>query len=153
MNDSFLEEAKAKLRRKGFKLTGPRLAILNYLAREKGHPDVQGIYEGIRTEYPGIGMATVYRTVDLLVDIGLLRALVLKNNRVRYELNRPGDHHHHLVCTACGEITEFGSCNFKLICEEIEDVTRFRIEEHALEAYGHCPGCLTESGDYSTEKM
>jgi len=152
MSSFHFEKVKAVLRREGYKLTGPRLAIIDYMTREKGHPDVQAIYRGIRSEYPGIGMATVYRTVEILVKTGILKALVLKNNQVRYELNRPGDHHHHLVCKACGEIAEFGSCNFKSISGEIEEVSRFRIEEHTLEAYGHCPECLA-GGDYSTENM
>ncbi len=142
MNNKFLEQSKAILRRRGYKLTGPRLAILDYMAREKGHPDVQGIYGGLRSSCPGIGMATVYRTVDLLVYLGILRALVLKNSQIRYEPNRPGDHHHHLVCKGCGDISEFGSCNFKSIADEIEEVTRFEIEEHTLEVYGYCPDCL-----------
>ncbi len=152
MNNSFLERAKKVLRQKGYKLTGPRLAILDYMTREKGHPDVHEIYEGIRSEYPGIGIATVYRTVELLIKAGLMRPLVLKNNQVRYELSWPDDHHHHLVCKECGEIEEFGSCNFKMISEEIEGITRFRIEEHTLEVYGHCPDCLC-AGGYSTENM
>lgn len=153
MSDSFLEKAKNVLREKGYKLTGPRMAILNYLVREEGHPNVQEIYDGIRSKYPGIGIATVYRTVELLLKAGLMRELVLINNQVRYELNRPGDHHHHLVCKGCGEIAEFGSCNFKSISEEIEGITRFKIEEHTLEVYGRCPDCLVEGRGYSTENM
>jgi len=148
-----LQEARELLRRKGYRLTGPRLAILGYLAEVKGHPNAQGIYAGIHSEYPEIGMATVYRTVDLLAKVGLLRILALKNNQARYELNRPGDHHHHLVCKTCGKIAEFDSCNFQLISVEIEEVTRFRIDEHTLEVYGCCPGCLAGSRDYSTEKI
>ncbi len=153
MDSLFLEEAKTMLRRKGYRLTGPRLAILDYMIREKGHPDVQDIFEGIRSECPGIGVATIYRTVDLLVKAGLMRALVFKGNQVRYELNRPDDHHHHLVCKACGEIEEFASCNFKAISKEIADITCFRIEEHTLEVYGHCSNCLFDGRAYSTENM
>ncbi len=153
MEDKFLKSAGEELRRKGYKLTGPRLAIISYLAGEKGHPDMQEILEGLRSEYPAIGMATVYRTVDLLLELGILRAVTLKNNHLRYEVNRSGDHHHHLVCRGCGQIIEFGSCNFQLMAREIEKVTRFRIEEHSLEAYGLCPHCLPGSEDHSTEKI
>ncbi len=153
MNSSFVEEAKVLLSTKGYKLTRPRLVILDYMVRESGHLSVQEIYKGICFNYNGIGIATVYRTVDLLVEIGFLRALVLLNNQLRYELNRPGDHHHHLVCKVCGEIVEFSSCNFNTISEEIEEATRFKIEEHNLEAYGYCPDCLSKSADYSTENM
>lgn len=150
---AYLQEAKELLRRKGYRVTGPRLAILGYLAEIKGHLNAQEIYGGIRSEHPGIGMATVYRTLDLLANVGLLRILALKNNQARYELVRPGDHHHHLVCKTCGDITEFGSCNFQLISGEIEAATRFKIDEHTLEVYGCCPACITGSRGYSTEKM
>ncbi len=153
MEREFLAAAKKELRKKGYKLTGPRLAIISYLARDKGHPAVQQIYDNIRSEYPGIGVATVYRTVDLLLELGIVRAVTIKNNCPRYEANWPGDHHHHLVCKSCGRITEFGSCNFQLITEEIEKVTRYKIEEHSLEAYGLCSQCLSGSSPYSTDNI
>lgn len=153
MEDIILETAKEKLRRKNYKLTIPRLSIIRYLAREKGHPDIKEIFKGIRAEKRGIGMATVYRTVDLLLELSIIKAITLKGHYLRYELNWPDDHHHHLVCKRCGQVTEFGNCNFQSICREIEMVTRFKIEEHALEAYGLCPQCLPVGTDYSTENM
>jgi Fur family transcriptional regulator, ferric uptake regulator len=153
MNDKLLEAAKKKLQAGGYKLTAPRLAILGYLIREKGHPGMQEIHEGIKADCPGIGIATVYRTVDLLLEIGVLRAITLRNNRLRYEVNWPDDHHHHLVCTGCGRVMEFGSCNFSSIAREIEKVTRYKIEDHALEAYGLCPQCSSSEPGHSMEKM
>ncbi len=141
VREEFLGTLKEELRARGFKLTAPRLAIIDYLADENGHPSVQDIYEGIRSEAPNIGMATIYRTVDLLLEIGVLRAFTLQDNRLRYEMNWPGNHHHHLICRRCGEVLEFGSCNFQLIAEEIEQVTRYRIHEHTLEVFGTCPQC------------
>ncbi|MFO7952195.1 MAG: Fur family transcriptional regulator [Bacillota bacterium] len=143
MKNSLLEETKELLKNKGYKLTGPRLAILQYLAREKGHPDITEIYEGIKQEYPGIGIATVYRNIDLFLRLGIVRALTLKNSQLRYELNNPEDYHHHLICKSCQQIVEFGSCSFQSIAGEIEKVTRFQIDEHNLEVYGLCPKCLT----------
>ncbi len=153
MNNAYAEEAKMMLSSKGYKLTRPRLVILDYMAGVSGHPSIQEIYEGILINYSGIGIATVYRTIDLLVEIGYLRALVLLNNQLRYELNLPDDHHHHLICKACGVIREFNSCNFNSISEEIEDTTCFKIEEHNLEAYGYCSDCLSKKAGYSTENM
>ena len=146
MEGNYFKEVKEILRRKGYKLTRPRLVIFSYLLRVNGHPDMQNIYEGIQAEYPGIGMATVYRTIDLFLELGIVRGLTLKDNHLRYEINQPGGHHHHLVCTKCDQIVEFGSCNFQLIAEEIEKVTRFKIREHTLEVYGLCPRCLTVQG-------
>lgn len=142
MSEYHLQEAVSRLRGRAYKLTTPRLAILSYMAAAPGHPDVGEIYRGVSAENPGIGLATVYRTVDLFLTIGILRALTLKGGPIRYELSRSGDHHHHLICTACGLITEFNSCNFGLIAGEIEQETRYRIHDHSLEAYGHCTRCI-----------
>lgn len=144
MENKLILAVKEKVRRHGYKLTGPRMAIIEYMMEENGHPDVQEIYEGIRTISPGIGIATVYRTVDLLLRLGILRALTLKDSHIRYEINWPEDHHHHLVCTGCMRITEFGNCNFRLIAGEVEQVSRYKIYEHTLEAYGLCPQCANE---------
>ncbi len=146
MDKANLEFVKRKLRSEGFKLTMPRLAIIEYLISVSGHPDVQQIYDGIRTEHPGIGIATIYRTVDLLERIGLLRTLKLESGHLRYEIIRPGDHHHHLVCTCCGQVSEFGDCNFQMIAEAIEKKTRFKIRGHNLEAYGLCSRCYALTG-------
>jgi Fur family ferric uptake transcriptional regulator len=141
MEEYYMQEVKTLLKEKGYKLTRPRLAILELLAREKGHFSVAEIYGRICREKRGIGIATVYRTVELFLETGVLRVLNLKGSQPVFELNRPGDHHHHLICRNCRRITEFNSCNFKSIAGEIEEVTRFKIEEHALEAYGLCSAC------------
>lgn len=131
----------AVIKEKGYKLTGPRRRILEYLAAADGHPCVQEIYTAVRKVLPGTGLATVYRTLDLLTRLGLARALLLNDNRPRYEINRPGHNHHHLICTGCGKVVEFRRCAFPQIVETIEKETRFRIEKHDLEAYGTCAQC------------
>jgi len=141
MTQKFIKAVTEKLRERGYKLTGPRLAVIDYLAREKRHPGLQKIYKGILVEHPGIGIATVYRTIDLLIAVGVLRELNLRNSQLRYELNY-ADHHHYLICTSCGKVNEFDNCNFQLIAGELEEQTHFKIEEHTLEAYGLCAHCL-----------
>jgi Fur family transcriptional regulator, ferric uptake regulator len=153
MEEKYLPTLTEKLTENGYKITGPRLAILDYLVHEKGHHNITDIYEKIRLKNENIGMATIYRTIDLFLELGIVRVLTLKNSQPCFEVNWPGDHHHHLVCTECGHIIEFGSCNFKLIVGEIEKVTRFRIEEHTLEAYGLCPKCAQGREGHSTENM
>ena len=147
MRVELLQALKEKLKEKGFKLTEPRLRVLEYLVNTADHPGIQEIFNAIRREHKGIGLATVYRTMDLLVDTGMVKPLQLNGARLRYELNRPQDHHHHLICTACGRIVEFGSCSFHCIVEDIEKITRFRVKGHYLEAYGLCPHCSDQQLD------
>ncbi|HSW36213.1 MAG TPA: Fur family transcriptional regulator [Candidatus Limnocylindrales bacterium] len=151
MKDKFIKNTKKRLRQRGYKLTQPRLAILEYLVEKAKHQDVQGIYTSIQKKHPGIGMATVYRTVDLFMEIGVLRTLTFKNNSPRYEIAWPDDHHHHLTCTGCGQMIEFSSCSFQQITAEIEKATRFTIQEHTLEAYGLCSQCIPIQTNNSQE--
>lgn len=153
MEEKYLQSVKENLKKKGYKLTGPRLAILKYLLRKKGHHSIMDIYEKMRMKNDRIGIATIYRTVDLFLELGIVRVLTINNSKPCFEINWPGDHHHHLICKGCGRIIEFGSCNFIQIVGEIERVTRFRVKEHTLEAYGLCPKCAQKTEDYSTEKI
>ena len=98
MHSEQLQLFRNELKKKGYRLTRPRQVILSYLIKGKGHHSITAIYGGIRRMHPGIGMATVYRTVDLLLELGILRVLILKNSQPCFEINWPGDHHHHLVC-------------------------------------------------------
>lgn len=145
MRAEAMQFAKERLQSEGFKLTGPRLKILEYLIDASEHPGVNEIYTAVKKQLPGVGTATIYRTVELLTRLGVIRALLFNGARVRYELNRPRDHHHHLICTVCGQVIDFGSCSFQEISAEIEKVTRFSIQEHILQAYGHCPKCIPGS--------
>ncbi len=143
---------KNAIREKGFRLTAPRAAIVDYLINSSGHPDVQQIYDDVVKDNPGIGLATVYRTVEMLTALGFLNILVLNNSPVRYEIAIPRDHHHHLICNQCGRITEFGNCNFHTMADDIESVTRFKIHSHKLEVYGLCPQCKLTAENTGTSR-
>ncbi|HOB86454.1 MAG TPA: Fur family transcriptional regulator [Bacillota bacterium] len=141
MSKQFLATAQAKLKAEGYRLTGPRRHILEYLAGSGGHPDAQDIYNAVKERYPAVGLATVYRTLELLVKLGLVRTLLLKDQRRRFEIRLPADNHHHLICTRCGTIVEFGHCAFSSILPDLERTTCFSIQGHTLEAYGLCSYC------------
>ena len=135
------EALKKKLKTQGFKITGPRLAIIEYLIATDDHPDIQDIHNKVIKLYPGIGVATVYRTLQLFQRLHVVNVIELNDGRQRYEINMPHDHHHHLVCTECRRVVEFGNCNFPQLIENIEAATRFKIHSHSTIAYGKCPQC------------
>ena len=93
--------------------------------------------EGIRSHCPWVGMVTVYRTLDLLSELGLVRRLDLGDGP-RYELAE--DHHHHLICEGCGSVEEFEQC--PLDPERLPHVSGdFEVRAHSLEVYGRCSSC------------
>jgi Fur family transcriptional regulator, ferric uptake regulator len=125
-----LESVVGKIRGRGYKATPQRLAVLGALAAEQ-HQSL----EEIRARCPGVGMVTVYRTLDLLSEIGALRRLELGDGP-RYELAE--DHHHHMVCEACGDVSEFEECPLDL---RLLQGTGFEVNSHSVEIYGRCAGC------------
>jgi Fur family ferric uptake transcriptional regulator len=125
-----LGAAVGKVRGRGYKVTPQRLAVLGALAAEQH----QSLGE-IRARCPGVGLVTVYRTLDLLSEIGVVRRLDLGDGP-RYELAE--DHHHHLICESCGGVSEFEKC--PLDPRRLRDMD-FEVSSHALEIYGRCAGC------------
>ena len=121
-----------KMRGSGYKVTPQRVAVLKALASEQ-HQSL----DEIRSRCPGVGMVTVYRTLDLLGSLGLVRRLDLGDG-ARYEIAE--DHHHHMICESCGDISEFEECPL--------DSTRiptqnqgFEVRSHSVEVYGVCGSC------------
>lgn len=126
------EAAAGKIRSGGYKATPQRLAVLAAVAAGQHQS-----FEGIRARCPEVGMVTVYRTLDLLSGLGLVRRLDLGGGP-RYELSE--DHHHHLVCEGCGSVTEFEQCPLDPgSLPQIGD--DFEVSAHSLEVYGKCSEC------------
>jgi Fur family transcriptional regulator, ferric uptake regulator len=125
------EAAVGKIRSCGYKATPQRQAVLSAIAARRH----QGLEE-IRARCPEVGMVTVYRTLDLFSDLGLVRRLDLGRGP-RYELAE--DHHHHLICEGCGSVTEFEWCPVDL--RDLPGAGAFEIRAHSLEVYGRCSVC------------
>lgn len=126
------EAAIGKMRGRGYKATPQRVSVLEALASEQ-HQSL----EEIKGRCPEVGLVTVYRTLGLLGELGLVRRLDLGDGP-RYELAE--NHHHHLICESCGDISEFEECplNLKLLPSVRED---FEVRSHSIEVYGRCSGC------------
>jgi Fur family ferric uptake transcriptional regulator len=119
-----------RIRGLGYKATPQRLAVLKALAAEQH----QSLGE-VRARCPEVGLVTIYRTLDLLSEIGVVRRLELGDGP-RYELAE--DHHHHLICESCGAISEFDRCPLDL--RRLRGVD-FEVSSHTLEIYGRCAKC------------
>lgn len=116
----------------GYKVTPQRVAILRALAGEQH----QSMGE-LRGRCPEVGLVTVYRTLDLLSELGIVRRLDLGDGP-RYELTE--DHHHHLICESCGDISEFEEC--PLDPKRMSSASsEFEVHSHSIEVYGLCAAC------------
>lgn len=142
------ELLKAKLKEKGLKVTQQRLLVLSVLAENKGrHMTVEDIYELVSADYPEIGLATVYRAVQLLWDMQLVDRISLDDGCVRYEIGHlfEGEmrhNHHHLICRACKRVIPFGDDLLDELERHIEEATGFHVLDHELKFYGQCKECL-----------
>lgn len=120
------------MRGRGYKATPQRMAVLRALAAEQ-HQSM----ESIRSRCPRVGMVTVYRTLDLLNGLGIVRRLDLGDG-ARYELAE--DHHHHAICDSCGDISEFDECPLDPQRLPVAD-SGFEARSHSVEVYGTCAAC------------
>lgn len=137
---SFLEDTLSRLRRHGYKATPQRLAVLDIIARSQEHLTPLALHQKVRQEHPHIGLVTVYRTLNILVELGLI-CEVRAGEDSRSYVGRPPEHHDHLICSDCGRVVDFTDCNVTELEQRLTRESGFAIEEHHLEFFGHCRDC------------
>ena len=145
MNTDYMEDLKDKLKEAGLKLTPQRRSIVQVLIDYKGqHLSCEEIYDKVKESCPEIGLATVYRTLQMLDKIGFTNKLSLDDGCLRYEFNmaHEGHNHHHLICKHCGSITEVELDLLDPLENIIETSYNFKIDDHDVKFYGICSKCL-----------
>jgi Fur family ferric uptake transcriptional regulator len=139
-----------KFRGGGYRLTVPREAILKVLSKTPEHLSAEEIYMTVHKTYPAVGLTTIYRTLELLVQMGLVYKFDFGDKRARYELAeglQGKQHHHHLLCTDCGKIvdyTDFVEKEKELISQTEKGLSKkfnFKITNHLIQFYGLCEKC------------
>jgi Fur family ferric uptake transcriptional regulator len=128
---------------KGLRSTRQRDSILDVFLSTHQHVSVEELYLKVKAVNPGVGQATVYRTLKLFVEAGLAREILLHDGQTRYEHVLVGEHHDHLVCTGCNAIIEFKNETIESLQDEIAARHGFMIRSHKLEIYGLCSNCRT----------
>jgi len=126
---------------KGLRSTRQRDIILDIFLSTHQHVSVEELYLKVKASHPGIGHATVYRTLKLFAEAGLAREILLHDGQTRYEHVMAGEHHDHLVCTSCNAIIEFEDETIEKLQNEIASRHGFTIKSHKLEIYGRCARC------------
>ncbi|HHN74447.1 MAG TPA: transcriptional repressor [Acidobacteria bacterium] len=135
-----------RMRAQGVRVTSPRRAIARVLETAEDHLDVEEITARARRLDPSVHRATVYRTLGLLKDLGLvdeLDLLHMRGDRHFYEM-RSGGQHAHVICTACGAVLEPGGAIMERCVDRLREATGYAIAFYRLEAGGLCPKCRTE---------
>ncbi len=131
MTDTIISRCEAK----GLRMTGQRRIIARVLQESADHPDVEELYARASALDDGISIATVYRTVKLFEEAGILERLEFGDGRARYE-DAERDHHDHLIDLSTGEVIEFVDPEIEALQEKIAQKLGYKLKGHKLELYG-----------------
>jgi Fur family transcriptional regulator, ferric uptake regulator len=131
-----------RLRSRGCRMTPQREAVLGVLEEKEGKPlTPEDIHTLAAEKHPGLGIATIYRTMDLFCELDIASPVYLMGGQRYYEINS-GKHHHHMVCISCGEVELLEACMIDDIVEMVRDGSDFLITSHSMSLFGYCPACL-----------
>ena len=140
-NNKLLSDFKDVLRKEGLKITPQRIAVLEEIVKDRGHRESEDIYMAIKTRKTHVSRATVYRTLDILVQHGFARKLNLGDGRARYETKIDSPHHDHMICNNCAKIIEFVDAEIEKIQEVIAKQHQFKLQQHIHQLFGICKEC------------
>jgi Fur family ferric uptake transcriptional regulator len=115
------------------------LAVLEVIEHKGEHLNPNEVLAQAKAIHPALGRATVYRTLELLTQLGVVRPIYVGETGPTY-IRADGDHHH-LVCSSCGQIVDFDDCRAGAMTQELTERFGFRITSHLLEFYGVCATC------------
>jgi len=140
------EKVKDLLREKGLKVTSQRLMVLNILsAHGDEHLTVEEIYDLAKEESPEIGLATIYRTVQVLLELHVIEKVTFDDGFARYELNGEetgsGHRHHHVICTQCGKVYSLETDLLDTLEKQVFESLGFEVTDHEVKLYGLCSAC------------
>ena len=127
--------------KQGLRSTSQRDVILDIFLSTHEHLSVEDLYLKVKASHPGIGQATVYRTLKLFVEAGLAHEMALPDGRTRYEHQLASEHHDHLICIRCNRIIEFEDENIERLQQEIAKRHGFVLTNHKMRLCGICPAC------------
>jgi Fur family ferric uptake transcriptional regulator len=132
-----------KLQQKDYKITPQRQIILMALLdNHRQHLSADEVHAIVKGQHPEIGLATVYRTLEICANLGILHQIEFGDGCTRYEFAKEETHrHHHLICINCGKVTEFNDDLLETLETWVSKKTGFKIADHQLKFYGYCEEC------------
>ncbi|BBJ27419.1 Fur family transcriptional regulator [Athalassotoga saccharophila] len=151
------ERLRGELKKQNLRITSQRENIFSFLVEHKGeHFTPDELYRALsrKNSRSHISKATIYRTLEMLVKMGLISKIDLDDGFERYELKEESGHqHHHLICTVCGKVYELDEDLLDDLEKIIEERTGFKVKDHQLKIYGICPECLANEEDKVKQKL
>ena len=139
-----MAELRRRFREKHYKVTPQRQKILQtFVDHQEEHLSAEDVYSLLQVGSPDIGLATVYRSLEMLEELGFLHRIEFGDGKSRYEL-ATGDSthaHHHLICLACGTVLEFGDDLMETLEGFVSRTADFEITDHQVKFYGYCSAC------------
>jgi Fe2+ or Zn2+ uptake regulation protein len=135
-------QVSAELAARGLRLTRQRRAVLEAIAAAPSSLSPLQVYDAARDRCPELGLTTVYRTLEVLDELGALRR-VHGHDHCESFMPASAEHGHTVVCSACGRVTEFTACDMRGIVDAAARETGYRITDHFLQLSGLCAGCRT----------
>jgi Fur family peroxide stress response transcriptional regulator len=145
-SDHQINHLVARLRERGLRLTPQRMAVLKTLIGNKKHLSAEEIFEQVRVDYPMIGLATVYKTVSMLKEMGEITELNFGNQGARYDGSGETSHPH-LVCTHCNcvldvdDIIDLEPTLLETLQNKVREKSGYKIINYRLDFFGICPNC------------
>jgi Fur family zinc uptake transcriptional regulator len=136
--DLSISEAMDLLKEKGYKHTEKRKDLLTLFANEKRYLSAKDVQESLKEQYPGLSFDTIYRNLTTFVDLGLLEETEWEGERKFRFTCSHNEHHHHLICLACGITKSIHSCPMEVLNKELNG---FDVTGHKFEIYGYCGDC------------
>ena len=133
-----------KLKEKGFRITPQRIAIVEVLANSCDHPGVEQIYREVTKNFPTTSLATVYKTITLLKELGEVIEMGFGDGSNRYDGKNPSPHPH-IMCVKCKSITDPDLSSLNEMSKELSEETGYKIVSHRLDFFGVCPYCQKNS--------
>lgn len=135
------EILKAYLKAKGYRSTRERFRVLEEIYSIHEHLNADEIYTRLRDKQVDVSRATVYNTLEVLMECNLIEGHQFGHNHMHYERSYGFRHHDHLICTGCGTIIEVSMPELEMLQDEMCNRNSFRPERHSLQIFGKCAQC------------